>query len=738
MPGRAAPQNLRGLIAGAATQADAARRDALVSAASAPGGAAAIRAAAAGAAVAPPAQSGRPGRAGPKDSGGPPPAPTAADWALAGRWLGGAELWSVARAAYGAAVRLAPASGEYAFRLGGVQARLWDIEGALATYARAEALGFPAVACRYQAGLLHLAAERPTAALAAFDACLAADGVPHVVLPHTAVALRRLGRLAAAEAAETEAVSYGQPEAAHAWHTLGRILLDRGLPTAARDAFRRAAAQPEARWRSTLWLGRTELTLGRADAALGRFRRLYDAGVRDVTLSYWGGAAGQAAGRLDIADFAYTVALQRAPGHAAAWRGVGELEQLQGRYAAAAGSYGRALALGGDSAALHYGLGELAMVREDWPAARAALERAVARDPHLAGAWQKLGAVRAELGDLGAARRAFARAYGPRRMAWDVQRWLERLTWGVGWAGAFLMCVIVGARLRRGRAAAPGLQEESVPQIQTPLASVPQAQSGMPGGAAPGHAVAPAAGQPVAPQAQRRIPGPAAPVTLRGRIDLAMVLALGLLVPIGLFIGGQRLLYASFELQRLTNRQIIGLSTLVGARDAVFLGLLPLAYMWWRRRGAASPAPVPHRWRRAAHYALLGVGGFAVFTVGSLVAARLRGEGLGGSLPPRGPSVYNDTARNLAASLVGIGLVSSVAQEVFYRGILYPLTRDQVGTVAAAVLTAVLFAGFHFQAVGFWWFTAFGLLAAALYQRTGSLIAPAVMHVLYNSWQVVT
>lgn len=608
------------------------------------------------------------------------PGAEAGDWSTAAQWLKGAGRLTAAATAFRAASTLEPDNPEYPFRLAGVQGAMWDLDGAIATYGQILDSEF-VILCHYNIGLMELRAERYQAAVAAFDRCLDAGGVPHVVLPHKATALFRLGRFAEAEAAATQALSYdpGAPEIEYVWRLLGRILLAQDLPQAAREAFARATGMPTAEPASFYWLGRAELALKRPRAALPQFRRALDRGFRSPELGYWAGRAAQQAGDPDLAEFAYTRALKLAGGHADAWAGLAALDQLAGKYPAARRCYERALALGSRSPDVHLGLGELAAAEGDTATAVAELERAVALDPTLAAAWGKLGAVYAERGDVRAARRAFARAYTPERMRRDLDRWLTRFFWGVMFLGAFAIVVIVGSRLRRP----------------------------------PAHLVGP---------------------LFRARLDLAAVVVMALLVPIALFVVSRRMLYVSFAMQRLSNRQILGLSSVIALRDLVFLAALPLGYLWWRH---GRPQFAQLHSGPVLRQVALGLAGFLAFTIPGVLIALARNQALDAGIFPRGPSLLHDSPQNLAASLIGIGIVSSVAQEIFYRGVLYPLTRAQVGVVAAALLSALLFAAFHFQPAGFLWFTAFGLLTAALYERTQSIVAPAVMHVLYNCWQVL-
>ena len=88
-------------------------------------------------------------------------------------------------------------------------------------------------------------------------------------------------------------------------------------------------------------------------------------------------------------------------------------------------------------------------------------------------------------------------------------------------------------------------------------------------------------------------------------------------------------------------------------------------------------------------------------------------------------------------------VIAPIAEEVFFRGMIFPALRRSVGTSAAVVVSALLFAGTHFQAK----LSAYlvvsavifpvGVALAAVYAKRPTLWAPIVAHAVYNLVQVV-
>ena len=78
-------------------------------------------------------------------------------------------------------------------------------------------------------------------------------------------------------------------------------------------------------------------------------------------------------------------------------------------------------------------------------------------------------------------------------------------------------------------------------------------------------------------------------------------------------------------------------------------------------------------------------------------------------------------------------VVGPVAEELFFRGVLYSALRRKASRPAAMVLSGAAFSLAHTSPLGFLPITALGCLLAYLYERTGSLAGPLAVHVLHNT-----
>jgi membrane protease YdiL (CAAX protease family) len=77
-------------------------------------------------------------------------------------------------------------------------------------------------------------------------------------------------------------------------------------------------------------------------------------------------------------------------------------------------------------------------------------------------------------------------------------------------------------------------------------------------------------------------------------------------------------------------------------------------------------------------------------------------------------------------------LVAPLAEELLFRGILFPFVRDLGKPRLAFWGSAILFGAMHGNLAAFVPLVCFGALLAALYLRTGNLLAPITAHALFN------
>ena len=128
----------------------------------------------------------------------------------------------------------------------------------------------------------------------------------------------------------------------------------------------------------------------------------------------------------------------------------------------------------------------------------------------------------------------------------------------------------------------------------------------------------------------------------------------------------------------------------------------------------------------------------AAYPVLMLVQAMVYGAS-GGELKPQDVVQFLQDAESprdrLAVMAMAI-VIAPVAEEVIFRGYLYPVGKRYVGPFASLVATSLLFAALHGHVSSV---PALFTLAACLglaYEKSGTLIVPMVMHAVFNAVSV--
>ncbi|MCF6159202.1 MAG: CPBP family intramembrane metalloprotease [wastewater metagenome] len=88
----------------------------------------------------------------------------------------------------------------------------------------------------------------------------------------------------------------------------------------------------------------------------------------------------------------------------------------------------------------------------------------------------------------------------------------------------------------------------------------------------------------------------------------------------------------------------------------------------------------------------------------------------------------------ILASLLFFGVIlAPVMEEILFRGFLLPALKNTFGSRYAIVISAFLFAGIHMDMFAILQIFILGLLLGYVYEKTQTLAAPIIIHVLHNS-----
>jgi membrane protease YdiL (CAAX protease family) len=91
------------------------------------------------------------------------------------------------------------------------------------------------------------------------------------------------------------------------------------------------------------------------------------------------------------------------------------------------------------------------------------------------------------------------------------------------------------------------------------------------------------------------------------------------------------------------------------------------------------------------------------------------------------------TPLHLIVLLLGTAIVAPIVEELFFRGMLYPLMRRHLPAWFAIVLNAAIFAGLHFIPILLPMLFVMGLLLTFVRARTDSIVPGILIHALNNT-----
>jgi membrane protease YdiL (CAAX protease family) len=209
------------------------------------------------------------------------------------------------------------------------------------------------------------------------------------------------------------------------------------------------------------------------------------------------------------------------------------------------------------------------------------------------------------------------------------------------------------------------------------------------------------------------------------------------------------IVYAAFGETPTTSGLLDGVDFLANAADQLVAVLVLVGYLTWRHRGwqrsvrLPSPGTLPKE---------LGIGlacGLGMtFALGILVSGILEPifhAATGRDISPAEQIGSGISGWSAVAFVVAVVIVAPIAEEFFFRGLLFRSLRDRYGVVVGAIGSALLFALSHSGAGG----TAdvlmlqiaigvFGVALALIYEWRGSLGANIAAHAAFNLVTVLT
>lgn len=216
------------------------------------------------------------------------------------------------------------------------------------------------------------------------------------------------------------------------------------------------------------------------------------------------------------------------------------------------------------------------------------------------------------------------------------------------------------------------------------------------------------------------------------------IISIGILVIFVLGIAALRLL-PQIDLVggSLSGQNAILLSASLGALEAV--GLIGSIYLFGLRRrhlswSAVGIRPLSDRWRLYA-IAL----GIIVIPASGILAGMIQlamGQPLSNPqlpfLAPNGFSWFGAVSMFLLG-----GIAAPIGEELFFRGIFYQWLRDRWGVWVGIIVSGLIFGALHGEPSVAGAAAVLGMLLAWVYERSQSLWAPVLIHVINNSVKII-
>lgn len=87
---------------------------------------------------------------------------------------------------------------------------------------------------------------------------------------------------------------------------------------------------------------------------------------------------------------------------------------------------------------------------------------------------------------------------------------------------------------------------------------------------------------------------------------------------------------------------------------------------------------------------------------------------------------------------MGAVVVAPIIEEIFFRGFIFRVLSARVGMLTGALVSSLFFGAVHVSLIQTLLLTIFGIVQCRLYVKTGSIIYPMLMHMLFNSLSVLS
>jgi membrane protease YdiL (CAAX protease family) len=215
-------------------------------------------------------------------------------------------------------------------------------------------------------------------------------------------------------------------------------------------------------------------------------------------------------------------------------------------------------------------------------------------------------------------------------------------------------------------------------------------------------------------------------------VDLLLYIFIGF----GLYVGASILVALPFEEITLTVTLLAILTNFLFIGGGAYVLGIRRDKITWASLGIYPPVwkPVYWVWVVVLAFGLMPIRAAIGFLVETLVSGGLDDLQLRADLF----DVGLDTWYGALIMLIGVGVLAPIAEEFFFRGLIYDWCRQRWGLWVSALLSSAWFAIGHIDAIGVA-VSSFimGVVLAWAYERTKSLWLTIAIHIITNSTAVI-
>ncbi|MEM6501330.1 MAG: type II CAAX endopeptidase family protein [Cyanobacteria bacterium P01_C01_bin.89] len=215
---------------------------------------------------------------------------------------------------------------------------------------------------------------------------------------------------------------------------------------------------------------------------------------------------------------------------------------------------------------------------------------------------------------------------------------------------------------------------------------------------------------------------------------------------VGFFFVGQ--LVTPLLLGLTTSALGINRAALTGLPKASIIllgyGFLSIPGLWVLRYSIREYWPLAKPWfdyNFRDRWFRWGIGGYALalpLVVGISLVNQLLWQGRGGSNPILGIILENRDPWAIAAFFLTASIAAPLFEETLFRGFLLPSLTRSLSPWGAVVVSALVFAIAHLSLSEVLPLTVLGIVLGGVYLRTRNLVAPILLHGLWNSGTLIS